>query len=105
MVSFHPPSIYMSPGLFALAIEPLALLIRFSDATWGMAVGPLTEKLSLYADDAFLYLPDTSASLEAALRVINLYGSFSGVRINWAKLILFPLSHSLTPPSHQLTYL
>lgn len=40
-------------------------------------VGPLTEKISLYADDA-LYLPDALTSLQAALWVIDLYGSFWG---------------------------
>lgn len=63
-------------------------------------MGPLTEKLTLYTDDALLHLPGASTFLEAALRVIDLYGSFSGVRINWAKSILFPLSHSLPPPTY-----
>lgn len=63
-----------------------------------MAVGQITEKLSFYADDALLYLPGTSNSLEEALWVINRFGSFSGVRINWTKSLLFPLSRSLPPP-------
>lgn len=59
----------LSPGLFALAIEPLALLVR-SGVAGGMVVGQLTEKLSLYTDNALLYLPDASTSLEEALWVL-----------------------------------
>lgn len=57
----------LSPGLFALAMEPLAILIRSSAIIKGITVEPLTEKLSLYADDALLYLLDASTSLEATL--------------------------------------
>lgn len=91
----------LSPGLFALAIEPLAILIRLSVATGGMEVGPLREQICLYADDALLYLPDASNSLEETLRTIDLFGSFSGIRINWNKSILFPISQPpLLPPPH-----
>lgn len=87
----------LSPGLFALAIEPLAILLRASPKVGGIAVGPLTERLSLYADDALLYFPDASASLSVALEIINKYGFFSGIRINWTKSIIFSLSP--IPPS------
>lgn len=91
----------LSPGLFALAIQPLAILIRSSMATKGIEVGPLRKQISLYADDALLYLPDASDSLEEALLIIDRFGSFSGIRINWTKSILFPLtSPPLLPPSH-----
>lgn len=83
----------LSPGLFALAIEPLAILIRSATSAGGMEVGPLREQISLYADDTLLYLPDALDSLEEALRIIDRFGSFSGIRINWNKSILF----SLTP--------
>lgn len=85
----------LSPGLFALAIEPLAILLRTSPELGGIKVGPLTERLSLYADDALLYLPDASTSLSSALEIINQYGSFSGIRINWSKSIIFSLSPGL----------
>lgn len=91
----------LSPGLFTLAIEPLAILIRSSAAAGGMEVGPLREQISLYADDALLYLPDASYSLEETLRIIDLFGSFSGIRINWNKSVLFPICEPpLLPPPH-----
>lgn len=70
-----------SPGLFALAIEPLAILIRSSATIGGLSLGP--EKLSLYMDDALLYFPDASDSLVAALEAEDHFGSFSSIRINW----------------------
>lgn len=48
----------LSLSLFALALEPLAILIRESPEVHGLRVGRLEEKLSLYADDAPLYLND-----------------------------------------------
>lgn len=49
----------LSPLLFALAVEPLAMMIRENPAIVGLYRGQLEEKISLYADDALLYLGDT----------------------------------------------
>lgn len=40
----------LSLSLFALALEPLAILVRESRCIEGLQVGPLEEKISLYAD-------------------------------------------------------
>lgn len=85
----------LSPALFALALEPLATLLRADKSVRGLQVGPLVEKLSLYADDSLLYLADASASLKAALAIIDKFGHFSGIKINWNKLVLFPLHPSI----------
>lgn len=81
-----------SLGLFALAIEPLAILLQQGSRVKGIRVGPLQRKLSLYADDALLYLQDADMSLRAALDIIDSFGRFSEVRINWEKSVLFSLS-------------
>lgn len=44
-----------------------------------------------------LYLCDAQQSLAAALDIINTFGRYSGVRINWDKSVLFPLIH-IAPP-------
>lgn len=61
----------LSPGLFALAVEPLAALIRMDGEVRGIRVGIIEEKISLYAYDTLLYLADTSTSLRKALSIFN----------------------------------
>lgn len=61
----------LSPGLVAIAIEPLAILLRASTTVGEIQVGPLTDKVSLYADDTLLYLSDASTSLEEVLRLTD----------------------------------
>lgn len=63
----------------------------------GILRGPLGEKISLYAADTLLYLGDVSASLSAALEMIDNFGSFSGIRINWDKLVMFFLGLGRVP--------
>lgn len=53
------------------------------------------EKLSLYADDALLYLEVVGPSLLAALHIFNTFFSFSGIQINWSKSIFFDQTVSL----------
>lgn len=56
-----------------------------------LRLGNPEERLSLYADDALLYLNDAGPSLLAAVRIFDTFGGYSGIRINWAKSILFTL--------------
>lgn len=81
----------LSPGLFALALQPLAISVRESQAIRGLVLGRLKERISLYADDALLYLNDVGPSLLAVLETFEIFGRFSGVRINWSKSVIFPL--------------
>lgn len=67
------------------------MLVRDSSVVRGLRVGELEEKLSLYADDALLYLNDAGLSLSAALKLFDTFGTFSGLRINWSKSIIFPI--------------
>lgn len=83
----------LSPSLFALALAPLTILDRESPAVRGLWIGRLEEEISLYADDALLYLNDAGPSLVAALEIFDKFGNFSGIRINWSKSVLFPLDN------------
>lgn len=66
----------LSPSLFALALEPLAILLRSAPDVMGLWLGKLEERLSLYADDTLLYLNDAGPSLLATLRIFDNFGNF-----------------------------
>lgn len=74
----------MSPLLFALTIEPLAALIRSHPEVRGFKRGHMEEKIALYSDDLLLFLEDASASLDEAVTVIETFGKYSGLTINFS---------------------
>lgn len=82
----------ISPLLYALAVEPLAIALRCHPDIKGLHFCQLTEVISLYADDMLLYLADTGPSLWTALQVITAFGVFSELRINWTKAQILPLN-------------
>lgn len=65
--------------LFALAIEQMVILLHSLEGLNGISVGPLQERISLYADYTLLYLRNDRDSLGAALSIIYLFGRFSGL--------------------------
>lgn len=82
----------LSPLLFALAIEPLAILLRSTKDYKGIVRGGIEHKVSLYADDLLLYISDPSLSLPKIMTMLNDFGTVSGYKINFTKSILFPIS-------------
>lgn len=81
----------ISPMLYALAVEPLAIAIRAHPNIRGLRMGRMTEVISLYADNMLLYLEDAGPSLTAALHLIQHFGAFSGLQINWSKSQILPI--------------
>jgi len=63
----------LSPLLFAIAIEPLAIALR-SSAMVGIQRGGLVHKLSLYADDLLLYVSDPDTSIPLVLNLLKDFG-------------------------------
>ncbi len=53
----------LSPALFAIAIEPLAICIRHHKDITGLEVGESEALISLYADDVILYLKNSRNSV------------------------------------------
>lgn len=82
----------LSPLLFDLAIEPLAVALRSTGEIRGIDRGGQTHKLSLYADDLILYLSNPSISIPKALKIISSFGEISGYKINLTKSLLFPIN-------------
>lgn len=67
------------------------ILLRPSVTVCGITIGPNQEKISLYADDTLLYLKKKTDFLGMALSIIDTFGQYSGICINWGKSVLFTL--------------
>lgn len=75
----------LSPLLFAIAIEPLAVAIRNNPLISSPKIGQLEHHISLYADDIILYLVDPERSIPPLLDLLETFGKFSGYSVNWQK--------------------
>ena len=82
----------ISPLLFALAIEPLAEMIRSYSLVTGIDVGPQKHKISLYADDVLLFLSNPKVSITRVAEIIKTFGRFSGYKISYSKSEAMPLT-------------
>uniref|UniRef100_A0A8C4SC52 Reverse transcriptase domain-containing protein n=1 Tax=Erpetoichthys calabaricus TaxID=27687 RepID=A0A8C4SC52_ERPCA len=82
----------LSPLLFAIAIEPLAVHCRNSHQIKGIVREGLEQKISLYADDMVLYISDPENTAPAVLTALTEFQKISGLRINLNKSILFPVN-------------
>lgn len=83
----------ISTLLYALAVE-----LRDHPNVHGLASGIVEEKVGLYADD-ILYLSDLGPSLQTALQVIENFGRFSGLKMNWEKSQILPID--VFPPTRE----
>lgn len=87
----------LSPLLFALAIEPLAISIRENLLIRPISIGGVDHKISLYADDIAIFVTDPEQSVPHLLDLINSFGNVSGYTINWQKSDLVALGADLDP--------
>lgn len=91
----------LSPLLFTIALEPLAVTIRMNPAIKGVEGGGAEHKLMLYADDILFLTSDPHNSLPALMNTIDIYSTLSGYQINWTKSEGMPISKHCHP--HMLT--
>lgn len=61
----------LSPSLFALAMEPIAIALQTSSAVRAFEVGSIPECTALYADSLLLFLQDPGPSLTAVVEILN----------------------------------
>ena len=85
----------LSPLLFAIAIEPLAIWLRSENGFEGVSRQGSLHKLSLYADDLLLYVSPShpSTSLPIVLDILKQFGQLSGYKLNFGKSELFAINN------------
>ena len=79
-----------SPFLFALAIEPLAAMIRSSPGLKGLKMDRGRIKVALYADDTTIFVQD-ARELQEVERILAIYEGGSGAKVNADKTELMSL--------------
>ena len=82
----------LSPLLFALAMEPLAAVMRSKGGRRGIPLRDGSHAISLYTDDLLLYLRDGEEHLESMLEDMQVFGRLSGLKLNAGKSFLFPIA-------------
>ena len=80
----------LSPYLFILALETLAIKIRQDCNVQGLKIGEEMIKLSLFADDMTSVLKDKT-SYTNLFRILNSFGECSGLKVNDEKTEIMPL--------------
>lgn len=81
----------LSPLLFALAVEPLASLIRSHENVSGIKIGNSEHKIGLHTDNIVLYLSNIKTSLYYTLTSFKEFANISGLKMNLTKLELYPI--------------
>lgn len=66
-------------------MEPLAIALRMAQGVQGFKRKRGEEKVAMYADDILLFLADTQDSLQTAMGIVEEFGLFFGLSINWEK--------------------
>ena len=74
----------LSPYLFVVAVETLAIAIRQNPAIKGITIGKEETKLLQYADDTTAVLADTN-SATVLFQLLDLFKNISGLKINSTK--------------------
>ena len=75
----------LSPYLFIICAEILAIMIRKNEKIKGINVGSKEIKISLYADDTSLFLDGSKESFEYCVYTVLEYAKYSGLNMNFDK--------------------
>ena len=79
----------LSPVLFNIVLEVLAIAIRAEKEIKGIQIGNKEVKLSLFADDMILYIENPKDATRKLLELINEYSKVAGYKINTQKSLAF----------------
>ena len=75
----------LSPLLFNIVLEVLAIAVRAEKEIKGMQIGKEEFQFSLFADDMILYIENPEDSTRKLLELINEYSKVAGYKINTQK--------------------
>ena len=75
----------ISPYLFIICVEILALKIREEKDVCGFRLGKFEKKLDFYADDLTAYLDGSEKSLKSIINILDEFRDVSGLKINLNK--------------------
>ncbi len=81
----------MSPYLFIIVVEILALYIRQENSIEGIIIEDEEFKLSQYADDTGLTLLYSENTLRSLVNILREFGKISGLKVNYDKSMILPL--------------
>ena len=84
----------LSPLLFDIVLEVLAIAIRQEEEIKGIQIGKEEIKLSLFADDMILYIKKPKDSIKKLIDLINEFGNIAGYKINAKKSMAFLYTNS-----------
>lgn len=87
----------LSPLLFIIFLETLAVSIRKNTGIKGIECGGQQHKLLLFADDILAVVTDPETSLPCLMETIQSYSGLSGYTINWDKSEAMPLTPLCLP--------
>ena len=95
----------LSPSLFILALETLAIKVREDFNVQGLKIGEEMIKLSVFADDMTCVLKDKT-SYTNLFRILNSFGECSGLKVNDEKTEIMPLGDNILQekdfPTHSI---
>ena len=95
----------LSPYLFIITAEILAIKIMEDNNIQGFKIGQEILKLSLFADDMTCFVKDNS-SYNALFETLELFGECSGLKVNHEKTEIFALGNStlqdVDSPKHNI---
>ena len=81
----------LSPYIFILCAEILAIGIRQNQNIQGITVGSKEYKINQYADDTCLTIAATRQSLLEVVQYFDLFEVYSGLKVNYDKTEIMPI--------------
>ena len=83
----------LSPYLFLIGAEILSMLISMDPNITGIIIREENIKLTQFADDTTVIPDGSQHSLESALNTVEIFGNYSGLKMNIEKTMVIWLGH------------